>query len=160
MFELLIVLVLFGTVVLLINQVFFSTLRTTKKSEDLNTVRQQGSYAVSVIQRHLQNATAISPGSCDPVSGTSISYFDQYGFPGTFSCLDVGGSDSRIASGSSRLTAPEVAVAICSISCPDLVNNKEVVLNFKFTPRGAATATRVEEKTEFDIITRVILRGL
>lgn len=147
LFEMIVAIGIFIVLVLLSGQVFFATLRGSTKTEVVREVRQNADFAVSVMERQLHNAANVKV--CD---GTQVSYFDQEGVLTSFSC--VSGADSYIASGGARLTNPDVAVASCSITCP-----QTGVVEISFTVRQKATSPRPEEAGSYSVSTRVNLRN-
>ncbi|MBI2590674.1 MAG: prepilin-type N-terminal cleavage/methylation domain-containing protein [Candidatus Blackburnbacteria bacterium] len=157
--EILVVLSLFVLVALLANQIFFSALRGASKSEATTLVKQNGNYALSVIQRNLYNSRGIITCAAG-ATGTSITYFDADGRQASFSCVNAGGTgDSYIASGSARLTSEDVSVtSSCSITCDPSPPGtpREVIVSFELKKR---TGERVEEKAAFPFQTRVVLRN-
>lgn len=107
MIELLIVVAVFGILAILTTQSIVLTLRGSRKSESLITVRENIDYAFSVMERHIRSAKDIIPADCTDIR---LAYTDQWGGPAEFSCQ--GGLNGHIASGSAllRLTSGEVAV--------------------------------------------------
>lgn len=113
--EILVVITIFAILGILVTQSILLTLRGSQKSETTLKVRENISYAVSVMDRQIRNADSVSP--CPNSDTTTLHYVDQYGKSSTFSCVGVGTNDSYIASGSARLTNSDIAVTNCSISC-------------------------------------------
>ncbi len=109
--ELLVVVAVFGILALVTTQTIVLTLRGSKKSESLITVRENLDYAFSAMERHIRSAKKIIPSECTAIR---LEYTDQWGKKAVFSC--EGGSNGYIASGSAllaspdRLTSDEVAV--------------------------------------------------
>lgn len=154
LFELLIVLTLFVIVVGVANQVFFSTLRGSGKSEVTALVKQEANYAASVIERALHSANSVV--SCE---SRKVTYLDPTGRQATFSCEDVG-SQGYVASGSARLTSENVVVTACSISCSTESGVTTAVLfNMSFAQARGGAGLRPEEKSTYDLQTRVLLRN-
>lgn len=111
--ETLIVITIFAVLGVIVSGSLVLTIQGTRKSEALQRVRENINYSMSVIERNLRNANAI----VDCTDPLTISYLDQYGKLSTFSCIGIGGSDSYIASDSSRLTSGNVLVSNCSFVC-------------------------------------------
>lgn len=154
LFELLIVLTVFVIVVAIANQVFFSTLKGSSKSEVTSFVKQEANYAASVIERALHSASSVV--SCD---GTSVTYLDADGRQTSFSCENVGDA-GYVASGSARLTSDKVAVASCSFSCSsDSGVTTAVILDMFFRQAATGAGLRPEEKSLYQLKTRVLLRN-
>lgn len=153
--EILVVLSLFVLIALLANQVFFSALRGTSKSDATTLVKQSGNYALSVMQRNLYNSRGITGCSSDRVT-----YLDADGNQTYFLCVPAAGTatDGYIASGSARLTTEDVVVTSCSVTCsPSLPETpREVSVLFELK---RAIGERVEEKSTLPFQTRVVLRN-
>lgn len=154
LFELLIVLTLFVVVVAVANQVFFTTLRGSTKSEVTAEVKQNANFAASVMERALHSASFIV--SC---TSTQITYLDADGVQSTFSCQDLGDA-GYVASGSARLTQDTVAVTSCNFSCPSESGvTTSVLLNMTLRQARGGAGLRPEEKAIYDLQTRVLLRN-
>lgn len=149
--EMLVVLSIFGLVVALASQIFFSALRGTVKTEALTRVKQNGNYALSVMQRALRN----SKGNIE-CSDQSVTYSDALGNRTSFSCLGAGGSDGYIASGSARLTGSDVRVSSCVITCAPAILPREVEISITLEGKDSF---RAEEKVSLPFYTRVTLRN-
>lgn len=113
--EILIVIAIFAVLGVIVSSSLVLTIQGTRKSEALQRVRENLNYSVSVIERNLRNANAIT----DCTNPLSVTYLDQYGKISSFSCVGVGGSDSYIASDSARLTSNNVQITGCSFVCTE-----------------------------------------
>lgn len=154
LFELLVVLTIFVIVVAAANQVFFTTLRGSKKSEVTSTVKQEANYAMSVIERALHSASSIV--NCN---ARDITYLDADGRQGSFSCQGVGDS-GYIASSSARLTQDSVAVTACNFSCPSESGvTTSVIINMTLRQARGGAGLRPEEKSQLQLQTRILLRN-
>lgn len=152
--EILVVLSVFVLLVFISNQIFFSTLKGTEKTQAITAVKQNGNYAVSVIQRSLRNSKGLV--SCT-TTANKIDYYDADGKQTFFSCVGMGGpGDAYIASGSARLTSEEVKVTRCEVICRTTTTPQEVEVNFTLEKKGAI---RVQEKAIFDFKAKVVLRN-
>lgn len=154
--ELLIVLLVFVIFTALATQTFLSTLRGTSKTQVTNAVKEEASYAMSIIQRALYPATGVT---CQ--QGTRVNYYDQIGNQSYFSCEQIGDS-GYIASGSAnaRLTSGEVGVTTCSVTCIQLGGNTAAVeLDVTFKRSGSDLLRRPEEKAQVQLRNRVLLRN-
>lgn len=141
-------------IVAVANQVFFSTLRGSGKSEVTGNVKEEANYAMSVIERALHSASSVV--SCD---GTSVNYLDTNGRQSSFSCRDIGDA-GYVASASARLTSGKAAVASCSITCSEESGVTTAVLfDLTFRQAGSGLGLRPEEKAVYDLKTRVLLRN-
>lgn len=149
--EILVVISVFVLVIALVNQIFFSTLKGTSKSQATSTVKQNGNYAVSIMQRSLYGAREITQCLSDRVA-----YLDLEGKPASFLCLGAGTDAGYIASGSARLTSEDVSLTNCVIRCTTAGASTEVDISFGLKRK---VGERVEEKTTLPFQTRVILRN-
>lgn len=113
--ELLILIVMLSVVGSVIVAIIASTLRGTDKTNRLTEVRQNGSFAASIMARMIRNNVAIL--SCQ---NNSITITNPDGGTTTFSCETIG-SLPTIASTSGSLRAsffPQtIEVLGCSLSC-------------------------------------------
>lgn len=115
--EVLIAITIFAMLGAVISSSLILTVQGTKKSESQIRVRENLNYATSIIERNLRNAAKIITDCSTPVTVATLSYQDQYGTQTSFSCLDIGGTDGRLASGSSRLTSNAVKLTKCTFIC-------------------------------------------
>lgn len=117
--ETLVVIGMFAIISVIVSRATAVTLVGSRKSDASSLVRENLSFAVSVIERHLRSAREITS-SCTGATASSINYLDQNGNPASFLCNpDVACSSTTntyVASGSalSRLTNPD---KICITSC-------------------------------------------
>jgi len=148
----LVVISVFGIIILVANQVFFSTLHGSNKSKVTTEVKQDANHTLSVIERNLHSATAIT--LC---TSTQISYTDANGGGASFSCVNPG-EDGYIASGSARLTRDSISVTSCSITCDQTGVTPSVSLAITFRQKGTQGLRSSEEST-FQIQTIILLRN-
>lgn len=145
--EVLVVLSVFALIAVIASQVLFPVFRGGGKTGAAIIVKQNGNYAVSVIQRELYNARQVS--EC---TQNEVRYFNADGQSVLLSCTPSGG----ISLGGSRsLTSAEVEVESCTVACsPPPIT--EVIIDFRLKKSGA---TGVEEKASFPFRVRVTLRN-
>lgn len=112
--EIVIVIGIFSVLSILVSQSLLLTLKGSRKTEVVVKVRENVNYALGIIERQLRNANSIT----DCTNPLSISYLDDLGNPGTFSCQNLSGN-GYIASGSAltKLTVDSVDITACSFSC-------------------------------------------
>ena len=116
--EILVVISIFAVLGILITRSVLLTLGGGKKSESLIKIRENLNYSIGVIERQLRNANSIT--DCTNTNTSVISYTDQDGNPGSFSCVNViPGQIGYIASGSAnlKLSGDSVNITSCSFSC-------------------------------------------
>lgn len=111
--EILVVITIFAVLGIIISSSIALTIIGTKKSEATVRVRENVNYSISVIERNLRNAKSVT----DCSNPNTLIYTDQYGQQTTFSCQNIGGEDSHVASGSSRLTSSSIKIVGCSFTC-------------------------------------------
>ena len=152
--ELLVVITIFAIVLLVVSQVLFSTFKGASKSEAQDKAKRQGEQAMAVIERAIRNARTIY--TCS--GGSTITYQEPSLSTGSFSCINIGSGSGYIASARGPLTASDVDVASCSITC-EMVNgvNKVVIINVSFASKGTAQILRVEERGVISLQSRINL---
>lgn len=116
--EILVVITIFAVLGILVTQSVLLTVRGSKKSESLVTVRENLNYAMGIVERQIRNADSID---CTNSTATELKYSDQDGNNSSFWCIGIGNENSYVASGSagltSRLTGDTIKVNRCSFTC-------------------------------------------
>lgn len=156
--EILIVVGLFAVISVITTQVLTTSIRGSKKSESIESVRSEIDFATQQITRQLRNASSIA-GGCTGVTQTAISFYDQNSIPNTFSCLDLGTENGHIASSSAniRITSTDITITACEITCyAGQANTTDNVL-LKFSAKDKLK-TGIES-SQVDVETRVYLRN-
>lgn len=160
--EILVVISILAIIVVAGSNMFFTLLRGSNKTKVLQSAKQNGNYAISVMERMIRNARNISG------SGSSIVIQNPDGQQTTFECCGTS-PDLMIASRSgtltcqqTRLTSGEVKVS----SCPavfsvvsGVIGTKPAVVTIKFSLSQAGITTRPEEQATIDFQTTVSLRN-
>jgi len=155
--EMMIVVSLLGIIAVVGSGAFFSILRGSTKTKTLQMVKQNGDYAISVMERMIRNARAlVSPTEDSTV--TSIKIKNPDGKETTFSC---GGPQATIASNGASLLSSEVKVNNCNIfevtvGQPE-IRPAVVKINFNLSPE--VSSTRPEEQATVNFQTTVTLRN-
>ena len=147
--EILVVISIFAVIGVLSTRAIMLSIQGSKKGSSSVTARENLSYSLAVIERLLRNANQIS--SC---TSSKITYLDEGGVSGSFSCVAPGGS-GYIASGSARLTSTEVAVTSCLISC-DLTSEPPSA-TIDTTVKDVDTAG-TKEGTQISVSSKILLR--
>lgn len=153
--ELLVVATLLAIIGLSSTQLFFSLLKGGGKASLLGEVKQEGNYALLVMERMVKNAKAVS--SC---SSGVLTIVNPDKNSTTFSCVEEEGV-KKIASNSGRLTTPKVTLgenpcpATLSFACTSTL---PPVVTIKFTLKQKGTPERPEEKAQSDFQTTISLR--
>jgi len=155
--EMMVVVGVLGIVAVVGSGAFFSILRGSTKTKTLQAVKQNGDYAMSVMERMIRSARSlISPTTDSIVSSITIKNPD--GGETTFFC---GGTPATIASNGASLLSNEVKVSDCNIfevTRGQLETKPAVVkINFNLSPTG--TLNRPEEQAEVNFQTTISLRN-
>ncbi len=124
--ELLVAVAIISGLGVLLAQVFFTTSRSNTKVERLTDVKQNGEYALAVMERMIRNARVLTA-ACTAggaVSTPSAAIVSPDGLTTTFTCL-LDGSVTRVASVSSSgveyLTSNAVTIGGTSCDTDSLV---------------------------------------
>lgn len=157
--EILVVMSIFVVIAVIANQVFFSTLRGGSKSEATTLVKQEGNYALSVIERGLQGSQSITTACSSPaVSVSRIDYLDNTGTASSFSC-ESSPTPPYIASGSARLTTDRVTIVTNSCKFYCFKESGVATVSAQFTLKRYGTGLTAREQTQLDFKTRILLRN-
>lgn len=154
--EIMIVIGILGIIVVIGSGAFFSILRGSTKVRTLQLVKQNGDYAISVMERMIRNARAIiDPSTSSTVPSIKIKNPD--GETTTFSCeLD----SATIASNGASLLSSEVEVKDCSFNVTlGQSGIKPAVVEINFTLAKAGGTNKPEEQAEVNFHTIVTLRN-
>lgn len=152
--ELLVVISIFAIMLLVINQILFSTFSGASKSEATNKVKREGEKTLGVMERSIRNARQIT--ACD---SNRVSYVNPQGATESFNCVAASGSTlGSVAWNSAALTSSDVDVSSCSIACDTVSGNvKVVIISATFTSN--ATSPRAQERGTVTLQSRILLRN-
>jgi len=151
--EILVVLVVFSFLAIVVSQSLLFTLRGTRKSETISSVRENIDFAIAVMERQLHNAELVYP--CPNPDDKVLAFRDQNGKAVNFSCLNIG-EEGYVASGSGRLTNDAVAVTSCSLKC-NPGGNAPPSVEIELT--GKASGAKGSEASIVSSATTIILRS-
>jgi prepilin-type N-terminal cleavage/methylation domain-containing protein len=166
--ELLIVVALVAIIGLTTTQIFVMGIRSQGKSEVLKEVKQNGDYALSIIETMVRNAIDI-PASCN-TAYNQLQILNSDGLTTTFECLENG----NISSISGLIVAPtptgipltsnKVSVFNCSsafrIVCPTPpLSPKYVYVNFSIRSSGSSLTPTPGSFSVLEYQTTVSLRN-
>jgi len=127
----------------------FSTLKGSIKAEVIKNAKQNGDYAISVMERMIRNASEVI--TCE--SGmSSIEITNPNNFKTTFSF-----SSENIASSGANLISSGYQVTSSSFDC-NKIQDKPAVVTIKFTLETGGSSTKAEEKIKIPFQTTVSLR--
>lgn len=129
--EIIVVLGIFAVISAMVPMIFSLILKSTNKSYLSGIVRQEGGYALSVMESLIRNAEDVS-GSCQ-TGMTSLTILDSVGKENEFTCVDAGLGEGYIASNSARLTTTKVKLSDCSFNCEILGENSPKKIGIDFT---------------------------
>lgn len=149
--ELLVVTVIFISISTMAVAFLFSTLSGGGKAEAIKEVRQNGSYALSVMEKLIVSSRRVECYLSNPSTTLKITAIDNS--IATISC--VGG---QIASGSGFLTADNVSVSACTFFCT--VNpGVPATVEIQFTVSKAGVGFRPGETAEATFHTKLIVKN-
>jgi len=160
--ELLVAMAIISGLGIMIAQAFFTTTRSNTKVEKLTDVKQNGDYALSVMERMIRNARVLTAVCTDdgstPVSSVAIENPD--GGTTTLQCL-LSDSVTRIASvssfGTEYLTSNAVSLggSTCdgdsfTFYCTSVAQvSKTLKINFSLSQKGTPTDQFEKASTQF-----------
>jgi len=152
--EILVVIGILAIVALIGTNMFFTILKGSAKTRILAEVKQNGNYALNVMERMIRNGKITS--SCGP-NMSSIKILSADGEETEFAC-----EADKISSNSASLTSSKVkpVSGTCDFDCyegEEGVSPDEVIIKFDLTQ--AETAARLEEQATVSFQTSVTLRN-
>lgn len=156
--EMLIVVGVLGIIAIIGTGTFFTLLKSSAKTKVLAEVKQNGSYALGVMERMIRNARSIVINSDTQICETGmlkIKIENPDGAETEFAC-----EADKISSNSASLTSDKVVPSGCSFDCEAGeagVKPDKVTIDFSLSQAG--TDVRVEEEAMLDFHTTVILRN-
>ena len=132
-------------------------MRSQLKSELLKEVKQNGDYAMSVIEMMLKNAADVTLG-CG-TSSNELTIMNPDGFPTAFTCTE----GDKIASNSQSLTSDKVVIYNCAnafrVVCPaPAVSPKYVFVAFKIQQAGSGLMPTPGSTVSLEYQTTISLR--
>jgi len=141
--EIIIVVAVLGVISVIISGILITSLTGSSKAEVIKDVRQNGSYALSVIEGMVINSRSVS---C--TTDQILTVMDLDGFSTNFFC-----NNGRIASDSATLnaylTSTNVAVTGCSFTCsvnPGVPTKVEI--NFTVSQIGSSDLKSSEKSSQ------------
>jgi len=109
--EILTVMAILSLIGVVASSMFFTILKGSTKTQITTEIKQNGNYALSVMERMIRNAESLDAYTADSLTITSSD-----GFSTTFFCHDGDGDGFKeIASNSAKLISNKVQVNNCSI---------------------------------------------
>jgi len=152
--EMIVTLSILALIIVIASGFLFSTISGGNKVEATKEVRQNGSLALSVMEKMILTSRLVS---C-PVAGNGkeILVQDQDGFSTSFVCDETGG---KISSNSAVLTGSNVFVSGCSFACTSEVGRPvKVSIGFTVSQRNAS-GLKPSEKSSMVFQTEVVAKN-
>lgn len=112
--EILVVLAVFAILGIVVSQSLLLVLRSARKSDTSNKVRESLDFAVASMERQLHNAIDITP--CPNADTSKITVMDQNRQTYLLSCANIG-PGGYIASASAKMTSADISIVSCSFVC-------------------------------------------
>lgn len=147
-----------GTVTL---SILFATLRASKKSDVLVSLRQDGNTVMSQVGRNIRYARSLdAPASCiSPVNSSSITITSNSdGGQTTFAC--VSGASSTVASNGASLTDTDSTVmSNCEFVCTQPTLNDPPTITFSFVLSAKSSSGLSESNGSIPFQSSITLRN-
>lgn len=155
--EMIVSVAILGTVGLISSRIFFMTLRGAGKADIIREVKQNGDYALTVMERMVRNSIGVTS-VCDGTTGNSLTIKNMDNDQTTFS-LTSGqiASQSATPTGNGTLTTNKVMVSGLSFTCLRTLGKPDVV-NISFSIVQAGTGAGPEDLSSLNFQTTVSLR--
>jgi prepilin-type N-terminal cleavage/methylation domain-containing protein len=159
--EVLVVMALLATVAVIISNMFFTTFRSSTKTKSLTTVKQNGDYTLSVMERLIRGSKEVMS-SCPevppeaPAVTNNITIGMLNGDEIVFSC-DL--ENKLIASNGANLTSNKVKLDSCSFECRSGGEFYPQIVTIDFTLSQAGETAGEEEQAKIDFKTTVVTRN-
>jgi len=160
--EILVVVGILGIIAVIASNVFFTTLRSSGKTKALTTVKQNGDYALSVMERLIRDSQEVMTNSAGQYCVAGMKKIKVKRIDGTeveFACEEEGTVNGRIASNSARLISSGVKVDQCSFDCESKGQFYPKTVTIKFTLSQSAVTTKPEEQASVNFQTTVSVRN-
>lgn len=155
--EILVVVAIFAILAAIASQSTIFSLRGARKSDSTIKVRENLNFALSIIERQLRNARAVTPCSGPSITLSTLNYTDQYGISTSFSCNSIIPSgNGYIASGAGRLTNSDIAITQCYFVCSQESTNLPPSVDVVLT--GYNKLTGGAEGSLVTVDTKIMLR--
>ena len=152
--EVLVVLAVFAILGIVVAQSLLLILRSARKSDTSNKVRESLDFAVASMERQIHNATDIVP--CPNVDLNTINIVDQSQVTYSLTCTNIG-PEGYIASGSARFTSTDIAITACSFACTPSTASVPPFVTINITAQDSTAVG--PENTKMTDSTRIYLRS-
>ena len=135
------------------SNMFLTILKSTTKTKVLTEVKQEGDFALQVMERMIRNAQKITSDCSEGMTSITIKNPDNE--ETIFAC-----EADKISSNSASLTSDQVVPVACRFDC--LIGQEDVMpdqVTIGFSLEQAGTGVRQEEKATVNFETTVTLRN-
>ncbi len=153
--EILVVITIFAVLGIIVTRSVALSIGGSRKSESLVRVRENLNYSLAIIERQIRNANSVS--QCPNADTTRIDYKDQDGNSTFFSCVNLGGSDPYVASGSARLTSDAIQITSCTFTCVAATSTNPALITVSVAAKDTS-ATGLQNAT-VSTTTQIYLRN-
>lgn len=137
--EMLVVIALLGIISAIVTQVLVISVRSNLKAEIQKEVKQNGDYAMAIMERAIRNATDVDVGGCN-VSSNHVTITNPDATNTTFTCNNAPKKIISSSGGGVDLTNNRVAwntTCTFRVICPTPpIRPKYVYINFTLTQAG------------------------
>lgn len=128
--EILLVVTIFSLIAGILSVILSTAMRSSTKAEATKEIRQNGEYALTVVEGLVLNARSLN---CE---GGKLKVIDVLGGETVISC-----ENGRMASNSAYLTSSGVSVSDCSFECePDGQEAQAVKISFSVNTKGGLSS--------------------
>lgn len=164
--ELLVAVALVGVISVVASNSFFTLLRSTAKSDNLKDIKQNGDYALSVLETKIRNAANIYEVTtpCDGTARASLVLVNQDATRTTIACAtgriqETTGAITNSLTSSNVVVPQSCALSQFSIACSlnPTTLTKNVQINFNLTLSSAAVSASEQVQQSFG--TQIQLRN-
>jgi len=158
--ELLVVVAIFMILALLVTNSLFSILKSNTKANIMKEIRQNGAYALDVMDKTINSGRKIE--ECLP---SSLKVTDVGNQQIAFGCLSqpsIGGlTQISLASDSARLTSTNITLENCNVfTCEEIKSGEGLgKVTISFTLKQLGTPARPEETAQETFTKTIFLRN-
>lgn len=149
--EILVVMLITMIMVTVLSGMFFSILKGSAKSRIMADIKQNGSYALTVMERMARNAKSVLVNS-----STKITIISQDNKPTIFECT----ADNISSNSGQLIDSTRVKVASCSfVVIEGELGRTPAAVTINFTLEQKVSPGRAEDKSMMEFNSQVVLRN-
>lgn len=151
--EIMVGVVILGIVTLIINSILISVFKGTRKTEIVREVKQNGDYALTVMEVKIRQAKWIAS-VCDTGGSTSLKIqnidgtFTNFATSGTQVLQENFETDGITLIDSANLTSSDLTIASTLIFICDVQPGKDTKITINFTLRPTVTGAQDTQSTQ------------